>query len=161
MSIYETVDDMKVTQNLVSTRCMFREVDRTVAKHFFGICCNVTLLLPLQPQTLYDKINYQRHPAVSANTSSPYQEVLWVRQRDSSCIVLSSLDLVNHSPIFVSWPLKSCIKCTVLNISCWNTFCMKDTCLCKKHSSQCTPWQQHRLGPDLVVGGVKTISPKQ
>ncbi|XP_067257103.1 natural killer cell receptor 2B4 isoform X2 [Chanodichthys erythropterus] len=44
MSIYETVDDMKVTQNL--------------------------------PQTLYDKINYQRHPAVSANTSSPYQEVL-------------------------------------------------------------------------------------
>ncbi|KAK9972328.1 hypothetical protein ABG768_025643 [Culter alburnus] len=44
MSIYETVDDMKVTQNL--------------------------------PQTLYDKINYQRHPAVSTNTSSPYQEVL-------------------------------------------------------------------------------------
>ncbi|XP_051754775.1 SLAM family member 5 isoform X2 [Ctenopharyngodon idella] len=44
MTIYETVDDMKGTQNL--------------------------------PQTLYDKINYQRHPAVSANTSSPYQEVL-------------------------------------------------------------------------------------
>ncbi|XP_067308176.1 SLAM family member 8-like isoform X2 [Pseudorasbora parva] len=44
MSIYETVDDMKVTKNL--------------------------------PQTLYDKINYQRHPAVSASTSSPYQEVL-------------------------------------------------------------------------------------
>ncbi|XP_016116583.1 uncharacterized protein [Sinocyclocheilus grahami] len=44
MSIYETVDDKKLSQNL--------------------------------PQTLYDKINYQRHPAVSANTSSPYQEVL-------------------------------------------------------------------------------------
>uniref|UniRef100_A0A673FXQ9 V-set and immunoglobulin domain-containing protein 8-like n=2 Tax=Sinocyclocheilus rhinocerous TaxID=307959 RepID=A0A673FXQ9_9TELE len=44
MSIYETVDDKKLSQNL--------------------------------PQTLYDKINYQRHPAVSASTSSPYQEVL-------------------------------------------------------------------------------------
>ncbi|XP_050971527.1 uncharacterized protein LOC127168579 [Labeo rohita] len=44
MSIYETVDDTKISQKL--------------------------------PQTLYDKINYQRHPAVSANTSSPYQEVL-------------------------------------------------------------------------------------
>lgn len=44
MSIYETVDDIKVNKNL--------------------------------PQTLYDKINYQRHPTVSATTSSPYQEVL-------------------------------------------------------------------------------------
>ncbi|XP_016104673.1 uncharacterized protein [Sinocyclocheilus grahami] len=44
MSIYETVDDIKLSQNL--------------------------------PQTLYDKINYQRHPAVSASSSSPYQEVL-------------------------------------------------------------------------------------
>ncbi|XP_016360664.1 uncharacterized protein LOC107702767 [Sinocyclocheilus anshuiensis] len=44
MSIYETVDGTKLSQNL--------------------------------PQTLYDKINYQRHPAVSASTSSPYQEVL-------------------------------------------------------------------------------------
>ncbi|XP_043100875.1 SLAM family member 6 isoform X2 [Puntigrus tetrazona] len=44
MSIYETVDDTKLSQNL--------------------------------PQTLYDKINYQRHPAVSTSTSSPYQEVL-------------------------------------------------------------------------------------
>uniref|UniRef100_A0A8C1R8S1 Ig-like domain-containing protein n=1 Tax=Cyprinus carpio TaxID=7962 RepID=A0A8C1R8S1_CYPCA len=46
MSIYETVNDTKLSQNL--------------------------------PQTLYDKINYQRHPAVSTSTStsSPYQEVL-------------------------------------------------------------------------------------
>ncbi|XP_058638902.1 SLAM family member 8-like isoform X1 [Onychostoma macrolepis] len=28
------------------------------------------------PQTLYDKISYQRHPAVSPSTSSPYQDVL-------------------------------------------------------------------------------------
>ncbi|XP_039505294.1 SLAM family member 5 isoform X2 [Pimephales promelas] len=46
MSIYETVDDLKVTQNM--------------------------------PQTLYDKINFQRHPAAGAGaqTSSSYQEVL-------------------------------------------------------------------------------------
>uniref|UniRef100_A0A8C2FZY2 Ig-like domain-containing protein n=1 Tax=Cyprinus carpio TaxID=7962 RepID=A0A8C2FZY2_CYPCA len=45
-TIYETVNDTKLSQNL--------------------------------PQTLYDKINYQRHPAVSTSTStsSPYQEVL-------------------------------------------------------------------------------------
>ncbi|XP_056104348.1 natural killer cell receptor 2B4-like isoform X2 [Rhinichthys klamathensis goyatoka] len=46
MSIYETVDDLKLTQNM--------------------------------PQTLYDKINFQRHPAAGAGaaTSSSYQEVL-------------------------------------------------------------------------------------
>ncbi|XP_005172207.1 uncharacterized protein si:cabz01074944.1 isoform X2 [Danio rerio] len=44
MSIYETVDDIKVDKNL--------------------------------PQTIYDKLNYQRHPTVTASTSSPYQEVL-------------------------------------------------------------------------------------
>lgn len=43
MTIYETVDDTKLSQNM--------------------------------PQTLYDKISFQRHPAVSPSTSSPYQEV--------------------------------------------------------------------------------------
>ncbi|KAK7171190.1 hypothetical protein R3I94_001198 [Phoxinus phoxinus] len=44
MSIYETVDDLKVTKTM--------------------------------PQTLYDTITFQRHPPVSASTSSPYQQVL-------------------------------------------------------------------------------------
>uniref|UniRef100_A0A9J7WVJ5 Ig-like domain-containing protein n=1 Tax=Cyprinus carpio carpio TaxID=630221 RepID=A0A9J7WVJ5_CYPCA len=44
MTIYETVDDTKLSQIL--------------------------------PQTLYDKISFQRHPEVSTSTSSPYQEVL-------------------------------------------------------------------------------------
>lgn len=44
MSIYETVDDIKVKPN--------------------------------PPQTLYDKINFERHPAVKLSTSSPYQAVL-------------------------------------------------------------------------------------
>ncbi|XP_016338434.1 SLAM family member 5-like [Sinocyclocheilus anshuiensis] len=44
MSIYETVNDIKLSQDL--------------------------------PQTLYDKVNYQRQPVVRASTSSPYQEVL-------------------------------------------------------------------------------------
>ncbi|XP_057199472.1 uncharacterized protein si:cabz01074944.1 isoform X2 [Triplophysa rosa] len=51
MSIYETVDDMKVTPNLLPDSSY-----------------NI--------QTLYDKISFERHPAVKPTTSSPYHVVL-------------------------------------------------------------------------------------
>ncbi|KAA0722955.1 hypothetical protein E1301_Tti015627 [Triplophysa tibetana] len=51
MSIYETVDDMIVTPK--------RPPDSSY-----------------KLQTLYDKINFERHPAVTPTTSSPYQVVL-------------------------------------------------------------------------------------
>ncbi|XP_052006626.1 uncharacterized protein si:cabz01074944.1 isoform X2 [Xyrauchen texanus] len=35
-----------------------------------------TKVISNMPQTLYDKINYERHPAVGPSISSPYQEVL-------------------------------------------------------------------------------------
>ncbi|XP_056588410.1 uncharacterized protein si:cabz01074944.1 isoform X1 [Triplophysa dalaica] len=51
MTIYETVDDMKVTPKLPP-------------ESSYSL------------QTLYDKINFERHPAVTPTTSSPYQVVL-------------------------------------------------------------------------------------
>lgn len=67
--------NMVIIMNILAA-CLETLVDRSVAEHFCVICCNVVLVLPLQPQTLYDKINFQRHPAVGASASSPYQEVL-------------------------------------------------------------------------------------
>ncbi|KAL1272009.1 hypothetical protein QQF64_031025 [Cirrhinus molitorella] len=67
ITVYEDVNTevnaKKRSESVVNGMSIYETVDETK--------CSQKL-----PQTLYDKINYQRHPAVSANTSSPYQEVL-------------------------------------------------------------------------------------
>ncbi|XP_051567983.1 uncharacterized protein LOC127448990 [Myxocyprinus asiaticus] len=58
-----TAKKKKRTESVVNGISIYETVDDTRIKSNM-------------PQTLYDKINYQRHPAVGPSTSSPYQEVL-------------------------------------------------------------------------------------